>query len=134
METVTVTARSDGQPYVVDLDDGTHQWTADEPAPVGGGDTGPNPMQLLCSSLAACTAITVRMYAARKEWPLLGVGVRITMNPQGTGQDDGTVLQRTLTFEGDLDDAQRKRLLQIANACPVHKILTGKITVPTAEG
>lgn len=134
METVTVTARSDGNPYRVELDDGIHQWTADEPEAVGGGDTAPNPKQLLCSSLAACTAITVRMYAARKEWPLRGVGVRITMNPEGTSKDDGTVLQRTLTFDGDLDESQRERLLQIANACPVHKILTGKITVPTAQG
>lgn len=134
MERATVTARSDGDPYLVTLDDGTHQWMADEPESVGGGDTGPSPAQLLCSSLAACTAITVRMYAARKQWPLTGIGVRIEMNPEGTTQEDGTVLERTLTFEGDLDEEQRERLLQIANACPVHKLLTGGIAIPTAEG
>ena len=133
METLTVTARCSGTPYRVDLDDGTHQWIADEPETLGGGDSGPSPTRLLCSSLAACTAITVRMYASRKEWPLWGLGVRITMNPEGTRKEDGTVLERTLTFDGELDQTQRERLLQIANACPVHKILTGTISVPTRE-
>lgn len=134
MASVTVVGRSAAEPYGVDLDDGTHKWRADEPAAAGGGDTGPDPMQLLCASLAACTAITVRMYAQRKEWSLEGLEVRVTMNPEGTGKEDGTVLQRTLHFEGDLDQAQRDRLLQIANACPTHKILTGTVRIPTGEG
>lgn len=134
MESATVVAHSAGAAYQVDLEDGGHQWLADEPKALGGGDTGPNPMQLLCSSLAACTAITLRMYAQRKEWPLEGVEVRVTLNPEGTGKDEGTVLKRTLKFEGQLDSAQRQRLVEIANVCPTHKILAGTATIPTEEG
>lgn len=133
MDPVTVLARGEQTPYRVILDDGQHQWIADEPTTVGGGGTGPDPMELLCSSLGACTAITVRMYAARKGWPLESIQVRITMNPDGEVKGE-TVLARTLMLEGPLDQTQRERLLQIANACPTHKILTGTVRIPTDEG
>jgi putative redox protein len=126
------TATSAGAPWRTDLTNGTHQWLADEPASVGGGNAGPNPMQLLCGALAACTSITVRMYAARKQWPLTGMAVTVTMNPRGKPADGGTELERQIRLDGALDAEQRARLLEIAEKCPTHKVLSGTIRIETA--
>lgn len=127
----TVIATSTTTPWLVTLGDGTHQWQADEPKSVGGGDTAPNPMQLLCGALAACTTITVQMYAARKQWPLTGIEVTVTKNARGTPADGGTELDRQVRLSGNLDAEQRARLLDIANKCPTHKLLSGAIRIAT---
>jgi putative redox protein len=125
MSGTSVTAVSVNADFQVRLEDGTHTWLADEPASLGGADTGPTPNSLLLSSLGACTNITLRMYAKRKGWPLEAVGVLLSMT---TGAE-GTTIDRQITLTGPLDDEQRERLLQIANACPVHKILSGTIRI-----
>jgi putative redox protein len=125
MSGTSVTAVSVNADFQVRLEDGTHTWLADEPASLGGADTGPTPNSLLLSSLGACTNITLRMYAKRKGWPLEAVGVQLSMT---TGAE-GTTIDRQITLTGPLDDEQRERLLQIANACPVHKILSGTIRI-----
>lgn len=127
----TATARigSTYAPYATQLVTGSHHGVADEPVELGGGDTGPAPDEILLSALAACTAITLRMYAERKQWPLEGVDVDVQYAERGK---EKTVLRRTVHLRGPLDDEQRGRLLQIANACPVHRILTGTVEVPTA--
>lgn len=106
-------------------------WQADEPVDLGGGDTAPSPERLLLSSLCACTAITVRMYAARKQWPLTDVQVELQFNPDGK-PGAGTELTRVVSLHGDLSGEQRERLLQIANACPIHKVLTGEVRIATS--
>ncbi|MEK6788713.1 MAG: OsmC family protein [Pseudomonadota bacterium] len=121
----TVTASIAGTPYQVSLSDGAHHWLADEPAEVGGGDSAPAPMELLLSSLGACTAITLIMYAQRKKWPLTGLQVHLDMVVAA----DGTDITRVITLEGALDAEARERLLQIAKACPVHKLLSNPIRV-----
>jgi putative redox protein len=121
----TVTAHIGSTNFQVFFDDGKHTWLADEPESAGGGDRGPTPVSLLLSSLGACTSITLKMYAQRKGWPLTDVHVALAMQ---TG-DDGSTIDRQIVLKGELSEEQRERLLQIANACPVHKILTGSITI-----
>ena len=128
----TVHARSGEAPYSVALDDDLgHAWRGDEPSDKGGGNTGPDPTRLLLSSLGACTVITLKMYAARKQWPLAGVEVELQFNPDGKPAS-GTDIGRRITLRGELDDQQRSRLLQIANACPIHNVLVGEVRIDTS--
>jgi putative redox protein len=130
--TPPVTAVIGETPYVVTLTDGTHEWLGDEPLEAGGGNRGPSPHQLVLSGLGACTAITLRMYAARKGWPLAGVTVELQLNPDGAPAGGGSEIRRRITLSGDLTAEQRERLLQVANACPVNKTLGGEIHTTTS--
>ena len=118
-------------PYTVELsDDAGHRWLADEPEDLGGANAGPNPDHLLLSALGTCTAVTLTMYARRKQWPLAGVKVELAFNPDGK-PEAGTDISRKVELQGELDDSQRERLLQIANACPIHKALVGEVRIAT---
>lgn len=128
----TVYASSGATPYTVTLtDDLAHSWLADEPSDKGGGNLAPDPTRLLLSSLGACTAITLQMYAARKQWPLAGMQVELQFNPAGKPAA-GTDITRRITLQGGLTDEQRTRLLQVANACPIHNVLTGEIRIDSS--
>jgi len=111
---------------------GLHRLRADEPVAVGGTDTGPSPFELVSAGLGACTSMTLRMYADRKKWPLTGVLVHVrheASGPPGAGRTHR--FTREIGIEGALDDSQRARLLEIANRCPVHRMLHGEIEVVT---
>jgi putative redox protein len=120
-----------GHPYQVSIDARDHRWLADEPEEAGGDDTGPQPGELLLSSLGACTAITVKMYANRKKWPLDNVEVELRFNIESKPDPLTTVIDMEVHFTGNLNEEQLARLLQIAHSCPVHKILTNPIIVNT---
>lgn len=111
--------------YSVKLQNGRHEFSADEPKDLGGGDTGPAPDELFEASLASCTAITLRMYADRKKWPVAEINVTVDVERVGTK----TVFTRSIQINGGIDEAQRQRLLEIAKACPVSKSLLGEIEI-----
>jgi putative redox protein len=116
---------------------GDHRLVADEPVEVGGADAGPNPYDLLLSALGACTAITVRMYAQRKGWPLDAVEVRLShdrIHAEDCAQcetREGYVqlITKSLSLQGPLDTDQRQRLAEIAERCPVQRALTHEIVI-----
>ena len=114
------------------VDAGRHSLVADEPAALGGQDAGPAPYDLLLASLGACTAITLRMYAERKGWPLAAAEVDLKFHRDG----DRSKIERVLRLTGDLDQVQRARLADIAERTPVTLTLKGgaEITTTLAEG
>jgi len=125
--------------YYTDIVAAGHALSADEPQLVGGGDQAPSPYALLTSALGACTAITLRMYADRKQWPLDAVEVRLrhskihagegVASEKGTGKIDHFDI--VIGLRGALDAEQRRRLAEIADKCPVHKTLLKEVMVTT---
>lgn len=130
MENHKVTAHIQTLKYRTQISTGNHKIIADEAQDVEGGDLGPNPGQLLASALAACSSITMRMYADRKGWLLDEAIVEIDF--ERNIQDNSTVFTKKITLIGDLDESQRKRLQDIADKCPVHRILTSNISIKSA--
>jgi putative redox protein len=114
--------------YLTTLTAGNNQLLADEALSNGGGGKGFAPMELLASSLAACTGITLRMYADRKQWITGDIGVSVTIEKE---PNDVSRFERTINFTSGLSNEQREKLLDIANHCPVHKLLTRTILVNT---
>lgn len=110
---------------------GEHIVIIDEPLSNGGRDTGPAPMEYLCVALASCTTATVKMYANRKQWKIDSMVVDVEKETTAEGKN---VFKRVLHIKGDLSVEQMNRLLQIANACPVHKVLSQANTVETVLG
>lgn len=108
---------------------GPHSIGSDEPTSAGGDDSAPAPHELLEAALAACTSMTVKMYAERKGWPLRSVEVRVHIDKS----PEGNVLRRTIRLHGALDEEQRVRLLDIAGKCPVHKTLASNRIESSAE-
>ena len=113
--------------YTVALVAGHHKLASDEGAAAGGQDAGATPHELLCAALAACTAITLRMYAQRKEWALRAVHVDVLLKIEGKEHR----ITRRLRLEGTLDQAQRARLADIAERTPVTLTLKQGATITT---
>jgi putative redox protein len=119
------------------IDAGSHTFYADEPIDAGGGDAGPSPYELLLAALGACTSMTLLLYARRKGWPLEDVQVRLSHRRDYARDceecEDQPVridlIERRIALTGTLDQAQRTRLLEIAEKCPVHRTLTGTIRI-----
>ncbi|MCS3807492.1 OsmC family protein [Xanthomonas sp. 4461] len=113
-------------PYTVSIHDGQHRWVGDTQPANGGSDAGPDPESQVLGALGACTAITVSMVAARKQWPLTAVHVHLHYTQRGAA---GTDISREIVLEGALDNAQRARLMEVADKCPIHRLLTGEVRI-----
>lgn len=114
--------------YQTTVNSGNHTLVADEPMEEGGMDTGMSPYNLLLASLASCTVITLRMYINRKMWVIDEIGISLELFKTA----DGVHIESKLSFKGKVIDEQLKRLVIIANACPIHKILVGNVKIKTS--
>lgn len=138
-EAGTVVVRTGREKYYTAIMANGHPLIADEPEQYGGKNLGASPYELLSASLGACTSITLRMYADRKKWPLESVIVRLKHHKihaddcQACESKNRKVdhIERELELFGPLDDAQKQRLLEIADKCPVHKTLHSEIIIKT---
>ncbi|MEP1230904.1 MAG: OsmC family protein [Litorimonas sp.] len=109
-----------------------HHFFADEPVSYGSSDLGPSPFELVSAGLGACTNMTMRMYIERKGWSVDHLEVKVSHKKVAGGdQPPRDVFVREITIQGDVDDAQRARILEIANKCPVHKTLEASSHVET---
>lgn len=134
-----VFVRLSGEKYTTEVMTPNHQLIADEPSDVGGADLGPNPYDLLMASLGSCTAMTLKMYADRKKWPLEQVSVflnheKVHVADSAHPEDNSAKVSqftRIIEIEGDLNADQRQRLLEISNKCPVHRTLQEEIIIQT---
>lgn len=123
----TITAHIGSNRYQTTLTNSRHTVIADENEERGGMDLGPNPSELLMMSLASCTAITLRMYADRKKWDITSIDIHVTMERL----QEKTILTRSISVTGTIDQAEKDRLVTIANACPMHQTLTHPIEINT---
>jgi putative redox protein len=127
MQKVTATILRDHYKTVLQSD--TNTILADEPASVGGTDQGFSPDELLASALAACTAITLRMYADRKKYPLEKIDVTVSVH--WDKENNRTIMQKNLHFTGNLQPDEIQRLRDIADKCPTHKVLLNPVEILT---
>lgn len=136
-ETGVVIVRGGPTGLAQEIQSGNHHLKADEPTEFGGTDTGPTPYDFLLTALGACTSMTLRMYADRKEWPLQGVTIRLRhqkIHAQDCAECETRVgridqIERQIELVGPLDEQQRQRLLKIANMCPVHRTLRAEVHI-----
>lgn len=132
-----VVARTYTDGFKTDVRAGRHTLVADEPRSVGGTNAGPSPYDLLSAALATCTSMTLHMYAAHKKLDLESVTVRVkhgkihAVDCEDCESDSGRIdeFQRSIALQGSLSEAQRQRVLEIADRCPVHRTLEGEIKI-----
>jgi uncharacterized OsmC-like protein len=134
-----VIVRGDAAGFAQEIHVGPHRLAADEPIDVGGKDTGPSPYDLLLAALGSCTSMTVAMYARLKKWPLESVIVNLrhakihAADCRDCETKEGKIdrIEREIHLVGNLDAEQQKRLLEIADKCPVHRTLKSEIDIQT---
>lgn len=105
-----------------------HEMIADEGSALGGRDAGPNPHEMIEAALTACTIMTLQLYADRKQWPLESADVSVLIEKEDSKE---TLILREIVLRGELSEEQKARLLEIANKCPIHRLLTGSVHIET---
>ena len=138
---IVIVRETRGGTFQQEIISGAHHLLADEPVDVGGLDSGPGPYDLLLAALGACTAMTLRLYADRKKLQLKRVEVRLrhdriyAADCAECDTKEGLLdhIERVITLEGDLSAAQRARLMDIADKCPVHRTLQSEVDIRTVE-
>lgn len=126
-----------GKSFRSTVEAGNHQFIADEPAGVGGGDEGPNPYDFLAAALGTCKTMTMRMYADRKKWPLDSVEAVVSHGREHSKDCEDCLTAEgyihrfvvTITLHGNLSEEQRQRIFEIAGRCPVAKTLSHEIRI-----
>ena len=139
MNATDVVVTGDASGFAQEIVVGSHRLTADEPIDFGGKDTGPGPYDLLLAALGSCTSMTVALYARTKKWPLESVTVNLRHSKiyatdcRDCETKEGKIdrIEREIHFVGKLDPEQQKRLLEIADKCPVHRTLQSEIDIQT---
>jgi len=139
MTSPDVIVRGDAAVFAQQIDVGPHRLTADEPIDVGGKDAGPSPYDLILAALGSCTSMTVSLYARTKKWPLESVTVNLRHSKihaadcRDCETKEGKIdrIERDIHLVGALDQEQRKKLLEIADKCPVHRTLHSEINIQT---
>jgi putative redox protein len=139
MTATDVVVTGDALGFAQEIVVGSHRLTADEPIEVGGKETGPSPYDLLLAALGSCTSMTVALYARTKKWPLESVTVNLRHSKihaadcKDCETKEGKIdrIEREIHFVGNLDSEQRKKLLEIADKCPVHRTLKSEIDIQT---
>ena len=125
--------------FTTQLRAGDHFFVADEPLSFGGRDLGPNPYQLVSGGLAACTSMTIQMYARRKNWKVENVETRVSYSKKYADDCENCedskakidIFEREVFLKGDLDAQQKTRLMEIADKCPVHKTISSSSKITT---
>ncbi|MCD0476045.1 OsmC family protein [Flavobacterium sp. EDS] len=126
----TITASIDTRKYRTEIKSASGNIViADEPQEVGGKNLGFSPSELLASALASCTLITLRMYIDRKQWDVTEINISVDF--EKNTEQNVSLLSRKIEIIGNVDEAQKERLLKIANSCPIHKTLTNTIQIQT---
>lgn len=122
-----VTSHFAANQFAQHIEQSGHTLLADTTATFGGQNAGMDPHALVAAALSACTGMTLWMYAAKKGWPLTDAPVQVHLDHQ----KDRTVVRRAVRLVGPLDDAQRARLLEVADRCPIHRLLCGEVQIRT---
>lgn len=125
----TVVVALEETPYRAVATAGRHVIMFDEPESLGGGGTAPEPSDALLAALGSCSLITMKMYAARKNWDLQTAAMELSKTTERTPDGQRAVIRRLITLGGNLTDEQRERLMQIAMQCPVARLLTGEVVI-----
>ncbi|MEJ7778414.1 MAG: OsmC family protein [Daejeonella sp.] len=107
----------------------SHLIIADELLDIGGKDLGMNPNQLLLASLGTCTAMTLRMYADRKQWPVEKICVDLTLDVVKGDDQQTTYIKRHISIDGNVNEEQKQRMLQIADSCQLHRMLGNPVVI-----